>query len=172
MSNVNELLGDNKTTVPSHAISGLNDAVSQFLNYPFATDKAYQEGLAGIIDNNAMDGKSEEQKQEILRRTRIFYFNRIASQQLTPENVAAYEQNLNIAHMNPTSAPLNSSCPYPDTQRNESRTLSFAELKALIEEGKTENIPNNRVIPESLNEAPPSESTAPVRKKPWEVANQ
>lgn len=34
---------------------------------------------------------------------------------------------------------------------DESRTLSFAELKALIEEGKTDEIPNNRQIPNELN---------------------
>jgi len=34
---------------------------------------------------------------------------------------------------------------------NESRTLTFAELKELIEQGKTDQIPNNRPIPEAIN---------------------
>jgi hypothetical protein len=34
---------------------------------------------------------------------------------------------------------------------DESRTLTFAELKDLIEEGKTDQIPNNRYIPEAIN---------------------
>lgn len=34
---------------------------------------------------------------------------------------------------------------------DEPRTLSFAELKALIQEGKTDQIPNNRQIPNELN---------------------
>jgi len=52
---------------------------------------------------------------------------------------------------------------------DESRPLTFAELKDLIEQGKTDQIPNNRYIPEAINDSPPSESTAPSRKKPWEI---
>ena len=74
---------------------------------------------------------------------------------------------------------------------DKARTLSFAELKALIEEGKTDQIPNNRQIPNELNvggcglsypctnvlialhvgdqHTPPSQSTATARKKPWEA---
>jgi hypothetical protein len=37
---------------------------------------------------------------------------------------------------------------------DESRTLTFAELKDLIEEGKTDQIPNNRYIPEAINVNP------------------
>jgi hypothetical protein len=33
----------------------------------------------------------------------------------------------------------------------ETRFLSFAELQALIQEGKTDLIPNNRVISDALN---------------------
>ena len=33
----------------------------------------------------------------------------------------------------------------------ETRILTFAELKALIEEGKTDLIPNNKDIPEALS---------------------
>jgi len=35
--------------------------------------------------------------------------------------------------------------------REEVPTLSFAELKALIEQGKTDGIPNNKFIPNTLN---------------------
>lgn len=70
---------------------------------------------------------------------------------------------------------------------DESRVLSFAELKSLIEQGKTDQIPNNKHIPDAINvshiysfsalqfelpgyqDAPPSESTAQSRKKPWET---
>jgi hypothetical protein len=31
------------------------------------------------------------------------------------------------------------------------RTLTFAELQALIEQGKTDEIPNNKPIPDELN---------------------
>lgn len=49
------------------------------------------------------------------------------------------------------------------------RTLTFTELKALIEQGKTESVPNNRLIPNVLNDAPPSENIVQIRKKPWEM---
>ncbi|KAH8981927.1 hypothetical protein EDB86DRAFT_3086629 [Lactarius hatsudake] len=52
------------------------------------------------------------------------------------------------------------------------RTLTFAELQALIDQGKTDEIPNNKHIPDALNDAVPSQSSAPQRKKPWEVASQ
>lgn len=34
-------------------------------------------------------------------------------------------------------------------------TLTFAELKALIEQGKTDGIPNNKLVPNILNVSPP-----------------
>lgn len=34
---------------------------------------------------------------------------------------------------------------------DESRTLTFAELKELIEQGKTDQIPNNRLIPDAIH---------------------
>jgi hypothetical protein len=71
---------------------------------------------------------------------------------------------------------------------SEFRTLTFAELKDLLEQGKTDQIPNNKHIPEAINaspdllwspssltnynlsqNAPPSESMAQARKKPWEI---
>jgi len=52
------------------------------------------------------------------------------------------------------------------------RTLTFNELKELIEQGKTDNIPNNKLIPDILNEAAPSESKAPIRAKPWESSGE
>ena len=36
----------------------------------------------------------------------------------------------------------------------EAHILTFAELKALIEQGKTDGIPNNRLIPNILNVSP------------------
>jgi len=39
----------------------------------------------------------------------------------------------------------------PAPAADESRTLTFAELKDLIEEGKTDQIPNNRYISEAIN---------------------
>jgi len=53
----------------------------------------------------------------------------------------------------------------------ETRVLTFAELKELIETGNVDKIPNNKIIPEGLNEATPSESTAALPKKPWETTS-
>lgn len=43
-------------------------------------------------------------------------------------------------------------------QRNqeaeEVRTLTFTELRSLIEQGKTDGIPNNKLIPDVLNVSP------------------
>jgi hypothetical protein len=38
-----------------------------------------------------------------------------------------------------------------ETSANEPRVLTFAELKELIQQGKTDQIPNNRIVPEGLN---------------------
>ena len=51
------------------------------------------------------------------------------------------------------SAPLQTSTQTssdPSTQ-DEPRTLTFAQLKALIEQGRTDEIPNNKVIPNVLS---------------------
>jgi hypothetical protein len=74
-----------------------------------------------------------------------------------------------------------------ETAPEESRILTFAEIKDLIEQGKTDQIPNNKYIPNVISvcdgglsckhvltvaltsqDALPSESTAQLRKKPWE----
>ena len=54
-------------------------------------------------------------------------------------------QEANAPGANGTTAPTS------PVSTDEPRTLSFAELKALIEEGKTDQIPNNRQIPNELN---------------------
>jgi hypothetical protein len=59
---------------------------------------------------------------------------------LTVEDTLAYEQTC----MCDTTLPS-------DASRSEPRVLTFTELKDLIEQGKTDQIPNNRVIPVGLN---------------------
>jgi len=125
--------------------------VKLFKEYPFSTDETYQQGLASIIADGVLDGKTEPEREEMLRRTELFYFNRITGQALTFEMIR-------------DAVPTNSTA-----IADESRTLTFAELKELIEQGKTDQIPNNGPIPEAINDATPSESTAPTRKKPWEI---
>ena len=46
-----------------------------------------------------------------------------------------------------TSSELSSS----EVEESEARTLTFTELKELIESGKTDQIPNNRHIPNDLH---------------------
>jgi len=58
---------------------------------------------------------------------------------------------------------------HQQTTGEEVRTLTFAELKTLIEQGKTDGIPNNKVIPNVLHDAPPSDDAGQVRRKPWET---
>lgn len=74
---------------------------------------------------------------------------------LTIEEVQAAEANNATAseHSNTSNAPSSlqeSTSSIPDS-KVEPRTLSFAELKELIEQGKTDQIPNNRVIPNDLS---------------------
>jgi hypothetical protein len=72
------------------------DAVKLFRDYPFSTDEIYQvqltnlscerfpvltancrkQGLASIIIDGVMHGKTEAEKEVILRKTELFYFNR------------------------------------------------------------------------------------------------
>lgn len=54
----------------------------------------------------------------------------------------------------------NDSTPYP---------TSFAEIVELITSGKP--IPGIREIPNTLNAAPPTQSTVQQRRKPWEVVD-
>jgi len=65
---------------------------------------------------------------------------RITGSSLTVEDTLAYEPTC-VCDINlPSDAP-----------RSEPRVLTFTELKDLIEQGKTDQIPNNRVIPDGLN---------------------
>ena len=44
---------------------------------------------------------------------------------------------------------------YQQAVGEEVPTLTFTELKALIEQGKTDGIPNNKPVPNTLNVSPP-----------------
>lgn len=82
---------------------------------------------------------------------------------------------------------MNATVSNPDaTLEDETRILTLAELKELIETGKTDKIPNNKIIAEKLSVRvfnfrfftpvilenlqtdQPSQSTMQPRKKPWE----
>ncbi|KAJ7151403.1 hypothetical protein C8R43DRAFT_1005030 [Mycena crocata] len=137
--------------------------------YPFSSDDEYQSGLASILAGGALENNPPEDiKEEILRRTRVFYFNRVTGNTLSMDAAREYEH---------AKEKTGSTDPFPipefsaadSASPGDSEVLSFAQLQALIEAGKADLIPNNKIIPEDLNDAPPSTSAAPVRKKPWEV---
>ncbi|KAI0795555.1 hypothetical protein C8Q75DRAFT_456411 [Abortiporus biennis] len=136
-----------------------SNVTQQFLAYDFDRDEVYQQGLAGIIAGGALSEKSDAEKADVLRRAPLFYFNRKFSQSLNLEDVKLYEEKIS---QQDTGSP-------EEPATKEPRTLTFAELKELIEQGKTDQIPNNRVIPNDLNPANPSQSTASLRRKPWET---
>ncbi|OSC98132.1 hypothetical protein PYCCODRAFT_1418389 [Trametes coccinea BRFM310] len=148
-----------------------NGVVQQFTAYPFATDEEYQEGLAGILASCALEGRSEEERADILLRSQVFYFNRRTGSSLTMEDARRARQLGDHESTQPHGQVATASTAHApsDTREEEPQMLSFAQLKALIEQGRTDEIPNNKVIPNVLSPEAPSESKAPPRKKPWET---
>ncbi|KAI0643946.1 hypothetical protein C8Q79DRAFT_163509 [Trametes meyenii] len=133
-------------------------AAERFASYSFATDEEYQNGLSGIMASGVLRDKSDEEKAEILLRTEVFYFNRPS---ISIEDARRVRQNDSM-HPAKTTEPL--------LLQEESPMLSFAQLKTLIEQGRTDEIPNNKIIPNVLSMEAPSESKAAPPKKPWEKA--
>ena len=105
-------------------------------------------------------------------------------------NVTVDEVRLHDSTSDRSPAETNESC-QPTTQSDgepSEHILSFAELKELIEQGKTDGIPHNRIIPDELNvrslsyiwllltpkmqTEKPSESKTAIRRKPWEIGDQ
>ncbi|KAK7042500.1 MFS general substrate transporter [Favolaschia claudopus] len=143
---------------------------NSMLHIPFRRTKNTSElknGLQSILAGGALDNDpSEDIKEEILRRTRVFYFNRVTGHAITMEEAREFEHTQKEAGVDVSS--------HSSTSNSDSATavLSFAKLQALIEAGKEDQIPNNKLIPDILNEDVPSASAAPVRKKPWEISTE
>ncbi|KAH9937833.1 uncharacterized protein BXZ73DRAFT_89252 [Epithele typhae] len=139
----------------------------RFAAYLFDSDADYQQGLQGIVAGGALEGRSEEEKRELLLRSEVFYFNHKTGLTVDLDEArAARNGSSNV------DAPVTTSVhpPASDVATDaEPPTLTFAQLKALIEQGKTDEIPNNKTIPNVLSTDAPSESRAAIRKKPWEV---
>ncbi|KAH9474608.1 hypothetical protein JR316_0013071 [Psilocybe cubensis] len=139
----------------SQSLNAPSDALKAYAAYPFDTDENYQQGLASILSGGTYDtSSSQEVRDEMIRRTRVFYFNKITGSSITLEQVREFEL----------------ATPADSANDDETRVLTFAELKELIESGNVDKIPNNKIIPDRLNDAPPSQSNAPLPKKPWEKA--
>ncbi|TFK25412.1 hypothetical protein FA15DRAFT_590471 [Coprinopsis marcescibilis] len=152
----------------------VSSSLQQYAAYPFALDDTYQQGLASILAGGVLNGDATaEVKDEILRRTRVFYFNKTTGNDLSMDEARAYELSLQGAQLHASEADTASELATSQnltTSEEEPRVLTFAELKELIESGKTDQIPNNKIIPEKFSEEAPSQSTAQVRRKPWEAA--
>jgi len=134
-----------------------------------------------IFARGLLGGKNDADKALIVRQSEVFYFNRITGHSITVEDTHRYEQSLcasTATDMTATSG----------LTSDEPRVLTFMEIKDLIEQDRTDQIPNNKHIPDTVNvcsessygsililvlasqDASPSESTAQSRKKPWEMA--
>lgn len=151
------------------SLSGKEAALRSFFTFPFSSDEVYQQGLADLLAHGALSGKTDAERVEAILRTQLFYFNRVTGQNLTVEDVRSHQNAVDSQNL---TVPMDLSPPSSNAEDGETRLLTFAELTMLIEQGKTDDIPNNKVIPDTLNDAPPSASIALVRKKPWEVDSQ
>ncbi|THV02178.1 hypothetical protein K435DRAFT_717444 [Dendrothele bispora CBS 962.96] len=171
------------------------DPLSQYASYPFDTDDSFKQGLTDILSSNPRFAGTDAQPDEsTLRQIKVFYFNRVTGNSLTVDEVNAHEKETKTNSSLEISSSPNSATPQPSTlpmslsssitgsdssnsavdatisSPDEPQILSFAQIKALIESGNLDQIPNNKKIPEDLNEAAPSQSNVPSRKKPWETA--
>jgi len=150
------------------------DPLQLFAVYPFSADSLYQEGVESIVLSGVLAGKSQDEQETILLQSRIYFFNRMTGHSLSVDDVRR-SGILSRASEDPVCESAASTSAGPSTSgtedsSSETRTLSFAELKELIEQGQTDQIPNNRVIPNELSPEKPSESQGAMRKKPWELA--
>ncbi|EJF55947.1 hypothetical protein BD309DRAFT_961733 [Dichomitus squalens] len=143
-------------------------ALERFQSYPFADDADYQQGLAGIVSSGALEGKSEDEKAEIILGSEVFYFNRISDISITLDEARIARRDFQNQETNIASDSSTIPLRLP-AGNQEQQTLTFAQLKELIEQGRTDEIPNNKIIPNVLSSDTPSESKANVRKKPWEI---
>lgn len=158
-------------------MSTSEDPLQQFALYPFDTDAAYKKGLESILTGAA----EASSKDELELRARVFYFNRLTGHSIAVEHArqVTFRSSKEKAVINDPdektpSDLLNVEVPLPSSQSSsrseddEARILTFAEIQELISSGRMAEIPNNKVIPDGLNDATPGMSTAPVREKPWE----
>ncbi|KAE9389301.1 hypothetical protein BT96DRAFT_1025126 [Gymnopus androsaceus JB14] len=148
----------------STAANEPSNVLSQYLAYPFESDESFKKGLSDIVSLAAINGSSSV-SEDVLRSMRVFYFNRTTGNALSIDEVQVYENSLSSSSNDiPTSETHNTIA-----SEGTERVLSFAQIQALIEAGKFDEIPYNKKISGDLNSASPTNSTAPTRKKPWEV---
>lgn len=142
-----------------------------------------KQGIVHILTNDSIysNAISVADREEILRRTRVFYFNkyggwpfylfstwtfflgvftyptiyRTSGNSITLDEAREYEAS---SQEGPTPKSSTTVVPLPTSSSSdqlnneeEPRILTFAELKDLIETGQLDQIPNNKVIPGGLN---------------------
>ena len=88
--------------------------------------------------------------------------HRVTGNSITLEDALSFESSSRPADSNRPTEPQQQQ----QAVAEEIHTLSFAELKALIEEGKTDGIPNNKLIPNILNVSTPVHSHHSPRESP------
>lgn len=121
-----------------------------------------------------MQGTTEDERERIVQRSKLFFFNRyVSGSQLTRISPSCadslYLRSITgssltleevLRHQEQSSLPAQASSEAtPQDSGDDAPTLSFAELKELIESGKTDKIPNNRQIPHDVHV---SDHTTPV----------
>jgi hypothetical protein len=85
---------------------------------------------------------------------------RATGSSVTVDEVRAYEESLNQQDVDlgisSSTVPIETTTTLTPSQTNDNpQILSFAEIKELIEAGRLDEIPHNKVIPDSLNVRPP-----------------
>ncbi|KAH9974279.1 cytochrome P450 [Lactifluus volemus] len=115
------------------------DHLTVYAAHSFADDQGYQAGLTTLHASGALDGLSGEAKEDLLRRSRVFYFNQTHGYNISESDAKEVE-----AERSRNQSIIESAAETP-------RTLTFAELQTAIEQGKIAEIPNNKHIPDVLN---------------------
>jgi hypothetical protein len=74
---------------------------------------------------------------------------RVTGHSVTSEDALSFETSNHVAGTDRVTEQQ-----YQQAAGERVPTLTFAELKALIEQGKTDGIPNNKSVPNTLNASP------------------
>ncbi|KAG8934214.1 hypothetical protein FRC03_002227 [Tulasnella sp. 419] len=153
----------------------------KFEIYDFESDVSFKEGLKTILDQSA-DEQVQKSRSDLIGKAKAFYFSRMIGMPFSWEEYlrrrkASVSSSLGservsqerLESLQKVSAARTTIPSEDDATRKEAcAELSFDELSDLISSGKIDLIPHNRTIPDIISDADPSQSTAPILKKPWE----
>ncbi|TFY70488.1 hypothetical protein EVG20_g2511 [Dentipellis fragilis] len=122
----------------------LADPAKVYAEYQFGSDRVFQQGLSSILSSGTLNREEGESEEDVLRRAKLFYFKRITGYDVSEMDAKSAEQSLHPPQ--PEAAQV--------VTEEEPQHLTFSQLKELIEQGKTDEIPNNKKIPDALNVGP------------------